>query len=42
MMSNGISVMVLGFNKRLSTAGEGVVPDILSTLGHLDAIVPSI
>ena len=29
-------------DQRLSIAGVGVVPDILSTLGQLDAIVPRI
>ena len=42
VISNGIPGMVWGPNQRLSIAVEGLMPDILSTLGHADAMVPII
>src|SRR6266478_1475495 len=39
---SNILVRIWGLNRRLSIAGEGFMSDILSTLGHLDAMELSI
>jgi len=42
VISSGILARIQGSDQRLSIGGEGLVHDILSTLGHFDAMVPSI